>query len=200
MKKLLTTILALTLALSLVACGGKNNTAGNNTAGNDTTITENTGDEATGDKTPEVPETPDVPETPAAGETPDLNRYYEDFMASLGENNAPAMMDLDESMTEAFFPGLNDLAAKQSVKKAAAITMVSFEFILLELENEADVETAKTILQGRVDSQVEGGAFYPDAIAAWEKAEIVTNGNVVALIVAGEQQTAAVDAFNALFA
>ena len=29
---------------------------------------------------------------------------------------------------------------------------------------------------------------------------IITNGNVVALIVAGESQSAAVDAFNALFA
>jgi glycosyltransferase involved in cell wall biosynthesis len=33
----------------------------------------------------------------------------------------------------------------------------------------------------------------------WEKGEIITNGNVVALIVAGDQQADAVSAFNALF-
>ena len=33
-----------------------------------------------------------------------------------------------------------------------------------------------------------------------EEGEIIVNGNVVALIVAGEQQAAAVEAFNALFA
>ena len=28
-------------------------------------------------------------------EAPDLNQYYEDFMATLGEDNTPAMMDLE---------------------------------------------------------------------------------------------------------
>ena len=39
-----------------------------------------------------------------------------------------------------------------------------------------------------------------ETTAAWEKAEVIVNGNVVALIVAGAQQADAVDAFNALFA
>lgn len=197
MKKLLTTILALTLALSLVACGGKNNNANNDTVGGNDVTNNETVDNGTSNETPDTPETPDEP---VADGSVDLNQYYEDFMASLGEGNQPAMMDLDDAMLDGFFPGLKDIAVKQSVKKAAAISMVSYEFVLLELENEADVAAAQEILQARIDSQVQGGAFYPDAIAAWEKGEVVTNGSVVALIVAGEQQTAAVDAFNDLFA
>lgn len=37
-------------------------------------------------------------------------------------------------------------------------------------------------------------------LEGWEQAEIVTQGNVVALIVAQGSQDQAVDAFNALFA
>ena len=82
----------------------------------------------------------------------------------------------------------------------AAIGAVAFEFALVECENAADVETVKGIFEARVDAQVNGGAFYPETTAAWEKAEVIVNGNVVALIVAGEQQADAVAAFNALFA
>ena len=41
--------------------------------------------------------------------------------------------------------------------------------------------------------------MYPATVEAWENASVIQDGKVVALIVAGEDQTAAVDAFNALF-
>lgn len=186
MKKLLTTLLALSMALALLAgCGSKNNAGNGNTAGNGS----NTQTEQS-----------EQPQEPEQVEAPDLNKFYEDFMASLGEGNAPAMMDLDDATMDAYYPGLKDLAAKQSVKKGAAITMVSFEFVLLELENEADVAAAQKIMQERIDSQANGGAFYPAAAEAWANGKVLTNGNVVALIVAGEQQADAEAAFNALFA
>lgn len=138
----------------------------------------------------------------AAAEAPDLNQYYEDFMASLGEDNAPAMTDTNEdaSYVDAFFPGLNDIELKQSVLQMAAISATAFELDLVECANESDVETVKSIFQARIDNQINGGAFYPETTAAWEKAEVLVNGNIVALIVAGEHQADAVDAFNALFA
>jgi len=137
----------------------------------------------------------------AAKEAPDLTKYYEDFMASLGEGNAPMMMNLneDESLVEGLFPGLAGYELKQSVLQAAAIGAVAFEFALVECANEGDVEAVKGILQARIDNQINGGAFYPETTAAWEKAELIVNGNVVALIVAGEQQADAVAAFNELF-
>lgn len=139
-------------------------------------------------------------QTPA--EAPDLAKYYEDFMASLDPDNAPAMMDTNEdaSYVDAFYPGLNDIELKQSVLQMAAISAVAFELDLVECANESDVETVKSIFQTRIDNQINGGAFYPETTAAWEKAELLTNGNVVALIVAGEQQADAVSTFNALFA
>ena len=79
------------------------------------------------------------------------------------------------------------------------MSAVPFEFALLELENSGDVDAVKAILKARVDAQASGGAWYPETIEAWEKAEIVVNGNYVAMIVAGDQQSNAVSAFHALF-
>ena len=132
-------------------------------------------------------------------EAPDLNKYYEDFMATLGADNTPAMMDVETDMIPQVYPGLENYTSKQVVAKMAAITAVPFEFVLLELESEADAQAAASILQARVDSQVNGGAFYPETTAAWEKAQVITHGNVAALICAGSEQDQAVDAFNKLF-
>jgi len=134
-----------------------------------------------------------------AKEAPDLNKYYEDFMTSLGADNAPAMMELDADMTEAFYTGLNAIETKQKVMQAAAMSAVAYEFALVETNSADDAAKVEEIFNARKDAQVNGGAWYPETTAAWEKAEIITNGNVVALIVAGEQQADAVAAFNALF-
>lgn len=133
-------------------------------------------------------------------QAPDLNQYYEDFMATLGADNTPAMMDLEGENLDAFYPGLSSYGTKQAVVKAAAISSVPFEFALVELEKESDAEAVADLFQARVDSQAQGGAFYPETIASWEKAQVLTKGRVVALICAGDQQEAAVSAFEKLFA
>ena len=130
-------------------------------------------------------------------EAPDLQAYYDDFMASLGDN-APMMMAIEGDMLEAAYPGLSEYTLKQSVLQMAGISAVAFEMALVEAESEADAQAIKTIFQSRVDSQIKGGAMYPATVEAWENASVIQDGKVVALIVAGEDQTAAVDAFNAL--
>ena len=129
-----------------------------------------------------------------AAQAPDLNAFYEDYMASLDE--APMMMDVTDDVVETFYPGLGSISLKQSVLKTAAISAVAYEMALVECADSADVETVRDIFQARIDSQVEGGAMYPATAEAWEGAEILTSGNVVALIVAGQDQDAAVSAFN----
>lgn len=131
-------------------------------------------------------------------EAPDLTAYYDSFMESLGEN-APMMMDMTDDLLDSFYPGLTDYELNQCVVKSAAISAVAFEMALVECANEDDVEAVQGILQSRLDSQVNGGAMYPATVEAWQNGEIITNGNVVALIVAGEDQADAVTAFNALF-
>ena len=109
-------------------------------------------------------------------------------MASLGADNTPAMMDVEAEALDSLYQGLSAYKTAQSVVKVAAINSVAFEFALAD------------IFQARVDYQVNGGAFYPQTTADWENAQIITHGNVVALIVAGTEQARAVEAFEKLFA
>lgn len=132
-------------------------------------------------------------------EAPDLNQYYEDFIASLGEDNQPAMADVEGEALDTAFPGLSALETRQLVVKTAMISAVPFEFALAEAADASDVQAVADIFQARIDYQIETGALYPMTVEAWEKASIITQGNVVALICAGEEQTRAEEAFNQLF-
>lgn len=135
----------------------------------------------------------------SASEVPDLNQYYEDFMSTLGEDSAPAMMDVEADLLPQLYPGLEAYSFKQAVVKTAMISTAAYEFALVELEDPSKAQEAADIFQARIDYQIETGAFYPMTLESWEKAEIITHGNVVALICAGDQQSQAVEAFNKLF-
>ena len=146
----------------------------------------------------------DEEETPVEGaEGIDLAAFFmsymEHLMETLGEENTPSTMAVEGELLDAYYAGLNAVAMKQCLVQMPGIGAVPFEFALVEVENAGDVDTVHGILQARVTYQVEGGAWYPATIEGWEKAEIIVNGNYVALIVAGEQQADAVAAFNALF-
>jgi len=126
----------------------------------------------------------------------DLNAYYSSFMSSLGEGNAPFMVEMAEDLMDAYYPGLTAIERKQTVMQMDGMGVIGFEFSLVECVNAADIETVKSIFQARKDYQIDGGAFYPASIEAWEKAEIIVSGNIVALINAGDVQQSAVDAFH----
>ena len=99
----------------------------------------------------------------------DLNQYYEDFMASLGADNTPAMMDVEAEALDSLYQGLSAYKTAQSVVKVAAINSVAFEFALVELENESDAQAVADIFQARVDYQVNGGALYPQTTRSEER-------------------------------
>ena len=139
----------------------------------------------------------EVPSAPTTASV-DLAAFFASYMESLGEN-APFMMPVEGEVLDMYYSGLSAFTFKQSVVQMAGMSAVPFEFAMLELENAGDVDAVKAILQSRVDYQASGGAWYPETVAAWEKAEIIVVGNYVAMIVAGEQQADAVDAFKALF-
>lgn len=191
-KRMYALLLALLLVLSLAACG--KNSGGNDSQQPDAPDQNQNQDQD--QNTPNQDQDQDAPSQDA----PDLNQYYEDLMASLGEDNQPAMMDVEAEMVEQVYPGLGALETKQLVAKTPMITSVAFELVLVELADEADVQAAQDILQARIDYQIESGAFYPATVEAWESAQILTQGNVVALICAGAEQERAAEAFNALFA
>ena len=160
-----------------------------------------------GSEGPSEPETPSVeveepaaPEMPAVSSGVDLNGFYTSVCTTYGEN-FPANMNLCESveMLDAFYPGLSGLETKQLMIYQPMMGAVVCEIALAEAANEADVETIKGIFQSRIDSQVDGGAWYPESIEGWKSnSRVVANGNCVMLIAYSECD-AVVDAFNGLF-
>ena len=103
-------------------------------------------------------------------------------------------------MLDGYYPGLSEIATKQCVAYSPAMSAVAAEFVLVEVENAEDVEKAETILQTRIDSQIAGGAWYPETIEAWENnARLAVNGNSLMLVV-WEGSESIVESFNGLFA
>ena len=160
-----------------------------------------------GSEGPSEPETPSVeveepaaPEMPAVSSGVDLNGFYTSVCTTYGEN-FPANMNLCESveMLDAFYPGLSGLETKQLMIYQPMMGAVVCEIALAEAANEADVETIKGIFQSRIDSQVDGGAWYPESIEGWKNnSRIVANGNTI-MMIAYSECDAVVDAFNGLF-
>ena len=150
---------------------------------------------------PVEPETPAVePEAPAASAGVDLNGFYTSLVDSYGEN-FPANMNLCESveMLDAFYPGLSGISTNQLMIYQPMMGAVVCEIALAEVADSADVETVKGIFQSRIDSQVDGGAWYPESIEGWKNnSRIVANGNTI-MMIAYSECDAVVEAFNGLF-
>ena len=102
-------------------------------------------------------------------------------------------------MIEMYFPGLTAIDTKQLHIYMPGMSAVAYEVVLVEVVNESDVEAVKAILQGRIDAQAAGGAWYPEVVDGWiNNSRIVSNGNYIMLAVGTDCDTF-VDGFNALF-
>ncbi|MBQ5787489.1 MAG: DUF4358 domain-containing protein [Oscillospiraceae bacterium] len=134
----------------------------------------------------------------------DLNAFYEETVNGIieknGEDGFPMMMPLEGEMLDAFYPGLSEIATKQCVAYSPAMSAVAAEFVLVEVENAEDVEKAQAILQSRIDTQIDGGAWYPETIEGWKNnSQLAVNGNSLMLVV-WEDSESIVESFNGLFA
>lgn len=256
-KKLTALFLALTLVLSLAACGNSAGSgsagasAGNSAASGSLSAPETAGEASSGQESgsagsaamPENPETsePSAPQTaqpagsatskpettkPSGGNTAskpgsgttakpetsrpsggsssagssaaavDLSAFYDTLSSG---KDFPAMTALTGDSLDSIYAGLNDLKPGQCLVYLPMISAVACEVALVEAASDADVQKVKDIFQARIDYQIEQGAFYPSTVETWQStAQIVSNGKYVMLI-CGENASAAVDSFNALF-
>ncbi len=113
--------------------------------------------------------------------------------------NDDRFADLDEEMLESYYHGLTDIETKQLITKVPMMSAVVQEMVFAEAATEEDAGKIAEILQKRVDDQASGGAWYPESMEAWKKAEVVTQGRFVALVASAEDQDEIVEDFNALF-
>ena len=129
----------------------------------------------------------------------DLTAYFTQMVkdAGLDENY---MTDLEGEMLESYYPGISDISTKQFLAKAPMMSGVVNEMVLMQCENEEDAGKASAILQERIDTQAEGGAWYPESMEAWGRGQVIQQGTYVAMIASAEHQEDWADSFNALFA
>nr|WP_325257660.1 DUF4358 domain-containing protein [uncultured Oscillibacter sp.] len=109
------------------------------------------------------------------------------------------MTDVEGELLESYYPGLAGVPAGQLLAKVPAMSSDVNEIVLFQGETEEDAEEAAGILQARVDAQVNGGAWYPETQAAWEKAKVLRQGTYAALIASGEFQESLEEQFNRQF-
>ena len=134
------------------------------------------------------------PEAPAGVDLSDfyttLTSNYE-FPSFLSQASA--------ELLDGYFAGLSGIKTEQCLVYINMMSMNMGEIALIQVSDSADVDTVKSILQGRIDQMVNGGAWYPEPTRLWsEDSRVVSNGNYIMMVV-HEECDAIVDDFNALF-
>ncbi len=147
--------------------------------------------------TPQPSTEPSVPpetEAPSADGV-DLSAFFNTIASSY---ELASLMDMDSTLLDNYYPGLTGIAAKQLIAKMPMITASANEIVLVECDSESDAAAVKAIFEARKQSQMDGGAWYPETIEQWGKAEICVHGPYVMLVC--HQNAAEIAAsFNALF-
>ncbi|WP_325199267.1 DUF4358 domain-containing protein [Oscillibacter sp.] len=109
------------------------------------------------------------------------------------------MTSVDGGLLEEYYPGLSGLSGKQLIVQVPAMSSDVNEIVLFQGETEEDGEKAAEILQARIDSQVEGGAWYPETLESWKSAKVLQEGAYAALIASGAHQEELEEQFSAQF-
>lgn len=205
MKKIITAILCLVLALSMFAgCGKTEAPAPTETpevTAEPTPAPTEKPEETEAPAEPEETEEPEAtpepipeptapPQTAAPVETPapvvdgvDLKAFFEE----LGQKyEMAATMEVDSETMDYLFPGLNEIKTLQCVAYTPMISAVVSEYVFVQCENADDAEAVRVILQNRMDEQANGGAWYPASMEAWSKAVVLVKDNYVLLIANAE--------------
>jgi len=136
----------------------------------------------------------DEPETAEVS----LTDLYAGMEASCGWGE-DYMSDVEGELLESYYPGLSGISFRQLVAKVPAMSSDVNEIVLVQCETEEDAESAAAILQARIDSQVEGGAWYAETLEAWQGAKVLRQGTYAALIASGEFQESLEEQFSLQF-
>ena len=109
-----------------------------------------------------------------------------------------AIAPLDDELLDALYPGLREIETKQLVAYMPLITGRVSEYVFVECADRDGAKAAEELLRNHAEAQAAGGAWYPESMAAWADAEVLTRGNYVLLIAAEEFTGAIAGDFTAL--
>lgn len=131
----------------------------------------------------------------------DLAAFGEQYVTA---EQMPALLDTNEDMGKQIldmnYAGLSEMELEQCLPYVSMMSINNSEMVLVQTKSADDVSKVKEIFQARIDSKANDPMGYPATIEIWaNNAEIVENGNYVALVVSTDKD-AIVEAFNGLFA
>ena len=189
MKKFGILTLVFALCLMLCACGTANTTPTKQPAPTQTL-------EPTPELTEEPVETEELAETERTEPTKDLPDVPEvDFMTFFTyvmDNYEIPSLDgtpLDSEFLANFYPELSEIETAKTEVHIAMMSSVACELAMVEVNDIMDINTVQDALQARIDAQINGGAFYPATIEAWETSSIiVTQGKYMCMYVGPEYE------------
>lgn len=116
----------------------------------------------------------------------DLAKVCAEAVETVTKDSDIVLFEAAEGEIKMVYPDLDAIKCKQLVGYFPPVMGASYEVVMVEVENAADVSKVQAILQGRIDTIV-NDTTYPDNAAGWKAgAEIYTNGNYVVLSVLPE--------------
>lgn len=110
-----------------------------------------------------------------------------------------ALEDIGTEAMDSFYPGLSDYTFQQFIGKMPMMSSVVSEYIFCQCQSEEDAQAVEAILKTRVDTQANGGAWYPESMDAWAAAKVTREGTYVAMVASFDETEAITSAFEDLF-
>lgn len=141
------------------------------------------------------------PDSGAGDALPTLSSFFSTLQGSY--EGLDAMMVIDGELLDTYYPGLSGMNAVEEVLiQETMMSMSNVAVGLVKLKADAtlqDVIAVQDILQNRITTQAEGGAWYPMSCETWENGVITSVTKCVGMFVAPEGAQSMADDFVAAF-
>lgn len=128
----------------------------------------------------------------------DLQKVYEAILDAQGDKKDDLVMleePEDSGYLDTFYPGLRDIARKQTVVELAPVSGFATEVVMVEVENSGDAAAVEKIFNDRIKTAQED-TIYPDTAVQWQRAQVQTHGNYVAMVVLSDEFNIPEDVFS----
>ena len=151
----------------------------------------------------EKTENTEEPSQPVSGgaELPSLQDFFTTLQGKYDSLDAMAVIEGD--LLENYYPGLSSIAAVEEIYiQETMITMANVAVGLVKLSDSAtteDILAVQAVFQNRIDTQANGGAWYPMSCETWEQAVTTSTSNVVGMFVYPDAAQAMADLFTESF-
>ena len=125
-------------------------------------------------------------DAPAPGTA--LHTFYQAIIDAQPENAEELILfeEFNPDLIASFYPGLDSIELSQQAYYMPPIATHPCEIVLVEVKNDADVQTAAEIFRARIDMGADN-TNYPESAAGWKLyAQVQMSGNFVCMIVLPE--------------